>query len=142
LKKISRNCCDFSKLILKINDDILPKIVGSDAALYILFLKYCGNYFFFITVINIFVAIVYFFGENSDMNCGPNDFKNEFKVDQKSLLFKLSICNLNNDNYTLILIIYSLSLVVCLCFTTVMIFSYITKFMPNSKIIKYLTSYE
>ena len=68
-------------LIFRICDDILPKIVGSDAALYLLFLRYCANYFFFIAVINIFVSIIYFFGETKDEKCGSNDNKGELKVD-------------------------------------------------------------
>jgi hypothetical protein len=54
---------DWVKLINEIDDAKLLKITGADAALYLMWLKYCAKFFGVISIINIAFIIMYALGD-------------------------------------------------------------------------------
>lgn len=67
---------DWIKILQKIDDNKLKKIVGTDAALYLVLLKYSSMFFGFISCINLVFIWIYITGEpdpRDDFNSDHND---------------------------------------------------------------------
>ena len=67
---------DWIKILQKIDDNKLKKIVGTDAALYLVLLKYSSMFFGFISCINLVFIWIYITGEpdpRDDFNSDHDD---------------------------------------------------------------------
>ena len=95
---------DWVKLINEIDDAKLLKITGADAALYLMWLKYCAKFFGVISVINIMFIIMYASGDPL-----PQDRGN-------SILQKITLLNVT-DAPTKVLLCYLNSMIVIIAMT-------------------------
>ena len=62
IKENSDGIFDWAYILHKISDEKLVKLCGTDAALYLVFLRYCSNFFGMISIINIAFLVLYVSG--------------------------------------------------------------------------------
>lgn len=85
------------KLMQKIDDDKLQKICGTDAALYLIFLRYCSYFFASIAIINVIFIIIFLTGEPLP----EDDFRKN--PDTMYAMQSLTILNITGTPWKLIL---------------------------------------
>ena len=62
----SRSPCNWMRLLSKFDDQKIQKLCGSDAALYLVFLRTSANFFLVITIVNFAVIALYLTGDPAD----------------------------------------------------------------------------
>lgn len=63
MKENSDGVFDWLKILFKISDSKLVELCGTDAALYLIFLRYSSNFFGMISIINIGFLFLYISGD-------------------------------------------------------------------------------
>jgi hypothetical protein len=102
----------------------LQKIAGSDAALYLVFLRYCALLFGIIAALNMFFIVIFVTGEPLE--------EDNFRKHLSSMypMQALTILNITNSRWKVtVCFLNSMLVVVALCFN--LILSYSNKFKFN-----------
>lgn len=108
------------QLLRKIDDQKLQKIIGTDAALYVFWLKYAANFFGVITIMNFGFGLMYIQGEPKP----ADDIRNN---EGQSLLSLVTIINVSGSKLKVIGCFFQCMIVVA-SLILLMIFKYITKY--------------
>jgi len=106
---------DWVRLIGEIDDAKLLKITGADAALYLMWLKYCAKFFGIISILNIAFIIMYATGEPLE----------EDRV--ISILQKITLLNVTNAP-TKIVLCYLNSMIVIIAMTLYFLVKFMKKY--------------
>lgn len=104
---------DWTKLINRIDDIKLKKLCGTDVALYIIFLRYAYQFFFTISIINIFTIMIYATGSPST--------EDEVQDDVMQLI---TILNVSGTQFKVIVIYFA-----CIMIVTGLLIKMIFKYM-------------